>query len=291
MNIKYEKPNVIAEIGCNHKGEMEIAKQLLTIAAQSHVEVAKFQKRTNKELLSEEQYNAPHPNPINSYGDTYGEHREYLEFDIDQHKELKAFTESLGLIYSTSIWDTTAAKEIVSINPVLIKVPSACNNHFEMLQVLRDDYMGEVHISLGMTTKTEEEQILSFFEKTQQTNRLVLYACTSGYPVPFDDICMLEVVRIKEKFQDRVKAIGFSGHHLGIAVDIAAYALGATWVERHFTLDRTWKGTDHAASLEPTGLRKLARDLKATHKALTFKQSDILDIEKVQREKLKYRKQ
>jgi len=291
MNTKYERPNVIAEIGCNHKGEMEIAKQLLTITAQLDVEVAKFQKRTNRELLTEKQYNAPHPNPLNSYGDTYGAHREHLEFDVNQHKELKTYAEGLGLIYSTSVWDTTAAKEIVSINPVLIKVPSACNNHFEMLQVLRDDYMGEVHISFGMTTKLEEEQIVSFFEETQQANRLVLYACTSGYPVPFEDICMLEVVRIKEKFQDRVKAIGFSGHHLGIAVDIAAYALGATWVERHFTLDRTWKGTDHSASLEPTGLRKLARDLKATHKALTFKQSDILDIEKVQRDKLKYRKQ
>jgi N-acetylneuraminate synthase len=291
MNTNYEKPNVIAEIGCNHKGEMDIAKQLLTIAAQSYIEVAKFQKRTNRELLTEEQYNAPHPNPINSYGDTYGAHREYLEFDVNQHKELKTYAEGLGLIYSTSVWDTTAAKEIVSINPVLIKVPSACNHHFEMLQVLRDDYKGEVHISFGMTTKLEEEQIVSFFEETQQANRLVLYACTSGYPVPFEDICMLEVSRIKEKFQDRVKAIGFSGHHLGIAVDIAAYALGATWVERHFTLDRTWKGTDHSASLEPTGLRKLARDLKATHKAFTFKQSDILDIEKVQREKLKYRKQ
>ena len=78
---------------------------------------------------------------------------------------------------------------------------------------------------------------------------------------------------------------------IGIAIDNAAFALGASWVERHFTKDRTWKGTDHAASLEPTGLRKLARDLKATHKALTFKQSDILEIEKVQRDKLKYRKQ
>ena len=102
---------------------------------------------------------------------------------------------------------------------------------------------------------------------------------------------MLEIVRIKEKFESRVKHIGFSGHHLGIAVDIAAYTLGATWIERHFTLDRTWKGTDHAASLEPTGLRKLARDLKATYKSFSYKQSEILDIEKVQREKLKYRKQ
>lgn len=291
MNIKYKNPFVIAEIGCNHKGEMDIAKELLKVAAYSGVEVAKFQKRNNKELLTEEQYNAPHPNPINSYGDTYGAHREFLEFNIQQHKELKEYAESLGLIYSTSVWDTTSAKEIVSLEPVLIKVPSACNNHFEMLKVLRDNYKGDVHISFGMTTKEEEEEIVSFFEETDQGKRLVVYSCTSGYPVPFVDICMLEIVRIKEKFENRVKAIGFSGHHLGIAVDVAAYTLGATWVERHFTLDRTWKGTDHSASLEPTGLRKLARDLKATHKALTYKKTDILEIEQVQRDKLKYRKQ
>jgi sialic acid synthase len=288
--MHYKSPKVIAEIGCNHKGEMSIAKELLTIAAQSGVEVAKFQKRNNKELLTQEQYNTPHPNPINSYGATYGAHREFLEFNVNQHKELKKFAESLGIMYSTSVWDTTSAKEIVSLNPVLIKVPSACNNHFEMLKVLRDEYSGEVHISFGMTTKDEEEEIVSFFEENNQGNRLVVYSCTSGYPVPFEDMCMLEIVRIKEKFENRVKAIGFSGHHLGIAVDIAAYTLGAEWVERHFTLDRTWKGTDHAASLEPTGLKKLARDLKATHKALSYKQSDILAIEQVQRDKLKFRK-
>ena len=126
---------MIAEIGCNHKGEIEIAKQLLRVAAESGVEVAKFQKRNNKELLAKEQYNAPHPNPINSYGDTYGEHREFLEFNVNQHKELKEYTERLGLVYSTSVWDTTSAKEIVTLNPELIKVPSACNNHFEMLKV------------------------------------------------------------------------------------------------------------------------------------------------------------
>jgi sialic acid synthase len=288
--MHYKSPKVIAEIGCNHKGEMSIAKELLTIAAQSGVEVAKFQKRNNKELLTQEQYNTPHPNPINSYGATYGAHRDFLEFNVNQHKELKKFAESLGIMYSTSVWDTTSAKEIVSLNPVLIKVPSACNNHFEMLKVLRDEYSGEVHISFGMTTKDEEEKIVSFFEAKNQGNRLVVYSCTSGYPVTFEDICMLEIVRIKEKFENRVKAIGFSGHHLGIAVDIAAYTLGAEWVERHFTLDRTWKGTDHAASLEPTGLKKLSRDLKATHKALSYKQSDILAIEQVQRDKLKFRK-
>jgi len=88
-------------------------------------------------------------------------------------------------------------------------------------------------------------------------------------------------------FALRVKSVGFSGHHLGVAVDSAAIALGAEWVERHFTLDRTWKGTDHAASLEPDGMRKLVRDCKAVHKALTYKSNEILDIEDVQRKKLK----
>jgi N-acetylneuraminate synthase len=107
--------------------------------------------------------------------------------------------------------------------------------------------------------------------------------------VPFQDICLLEIPRIIQTYKADVKDIGFSGHHLGIAVDIAAYALGANWVERHFTKDRTWKGTDHAASLEFAGLQKLARDLNAVHQSLTTKSSEILGIEQVQRDKLKYR--
>ena len=289
MKISYKPPKVIAEIGCNHKGEIDLAKELISVAAHSGVEVVKFQKRNNIELLSEKQYNAPHPNPMHSYGETYGAHREFLEFNIIQHKELKEYAESEGLTYSTSVWDVTSTKEIVSIDPELIKVPSANNNHFEMLKVLRDEYTGDVHISFGMTTKKEEEYIVSFFEETNQSQRLILYSCTSGYPVPFEDVCLIEITRIKERFKNRVKEIGFSGHHLGIAVDVAAYTLGATWIERHFTLDRTWKGTDHSASLEPTGLRKLSRDLKATYKSLTYKQSDILSIEQVQRDKLKFR--
>ena len=120
----YKQPNVIAEIGCNHKGEIQIAKDLIKIAAESNVQVVKFQKRNNIELLSEEQYNAPHPNPMHSYGKTYGEHREFLEFTLDQHILLKNYTEQLNLIYSTSVWDITSAKQIISLNPILIKVPS-----------------------------------------------------------------------------------------------------------------------------------------------------------------------
>ncbi len=287
----YKKPFIIAEIGCNHKGEMEIAKELIKVAKIfCKVDAVKFQKRNNKELLTEEQYNQPHPNPINSYGDTYGKHREYLEFDIDQHRELKAYCEEIGIVYSSSVWDLTSAKEIASLNPKFIKIPSACNNNDEMLIWLCQNYLGEIHVSTGMTTKEEIEDLVRLFKNYEKNNDLVLYNCTSGYPVPFEDVCLLDINFLINKYGDTVKHIGFSGHHLGIAVDIAAYTLGANIVERHYTIDRTWKGTDHAASLEPMGLRKLARDLNAVYKALDYKNQDILPIEQVQRNKLKNQK-
>jgi len=273
-------------------GDMSIAKDLIRLSKDCGADYAKFQKRNNRELLTPEQYNAPHPVPYNSYGTTYGAHREFLEFSAEQHAELKAYAENIGIGYATSVWDTTSAREIIALQPDLIKVPSACNNHFEMLGMLRDNYQGEVHISFGMTTLEEIEKIILFFEETGAAkDRLVVYSCTSGYPVPFKDVCLLEIVRLRDNYMGRVKDFGFSGHHLGISIDIAAYTLGATWIERHFTQDRTWKGTDHAASLEMPGLHKLIRDLNNTFIALHYKQSEILDIEAVQREKLKYRKQ
>jgi N-acetylneuraminate synthase len=284
MNV----PQIIAEIGCNHKGNMLIAKEMIiTAATYCKVNVVKFQKRNNKELLSEDEYNAPHPNPCNSYGDTYGSHREFLEFNVGQHKQLKKWCEDLGITYSTSVWDITSAKEICTLNPSMVKIPSACNLNRKLLEYLCEHFEGEIHLSLGMTSKEEEEMIISFFESKGRNNDLVIYSCTSGYPVPFEDICLLEISRLKEQFAHRIKAIGFSGHHLGIAVDTAAVVLGAEWIERHYTLDRTWKGTDHAVSLEPEGLRKLVRDCTAVSVALQHKKEDILDIESIQRYKLK----
>ncbi|MBC3757766.1 N-acetylneuraminate synthase family protein [Hyunsoonleella sp. SJ7] len=287
----YKKPYVIAEIGCNHKGEMEIAKELIKVAKIfCNVDAVKFQKRNNKELLTEEQYNQPHPNPVNSYGATYGDHREYLEFSLKEHEELKAYCEEVGITYSTSVWDLTSAKQIASLNPDFIKIPSACNNNTMMLEWLCKNYEGELHISTGMTTKEEIDEVVNLFKTFGRNKDLVLYNCTSGYPVPFEDVCLLDINVLKEKYGGQIKHIGFSGHHLGIAVDVAAYTLGANIIERHYTLDRTWKGTDHAASLEPMGLRKLSRDLKAVYDSLSFKNQDILPIERVQRDKLKNQK-
>jgi N-acetylneuraminate synthase len=282
-------PQVVAEIGCNHKGNLATALELIAVAATfCKVDCVKFQKRSNRELLSPAQYAAPHPNPAHAYGATYGAHREFLELSLDDHKRLKEECERFHIGYASSVWDLTSAKEITSLRPGFIKIPSGTNQHFALLGYLCDEHQGEVHASLGMTTRAEEERLVRFFEQRGRAKDLVIYACTSGYPVPFEDLCLREITRLVESYGSYVKAVGFSGHHLGIAADVAALTLGASWVERHFTLDRTWKGTDHAASLEPDGMRKLTRDLRHVAKALTYRSSELLAIELPQRQKLKW---
>jgi N-acetylneuraminate synthase len=157
-----------------------------------------------------------------------------------------------------------------------------------MLSWLADAYEGEIQISTGMTTKKELDSIIKLFREKGRARDLVVYHCTSGYPVPFSDLCLLEITGLIESYGSDVKEIGYSGHNLGIAADIAAYTLGATVIERHFTLDRAWKGTDHAASLDPEAFKQLVFDLNAAHEALQYRGKEVLDIEEVQRKKLKW---
>jgi N-acetylneuraminate synthase len=289
INNSSTRPRIIAEIGCNHAGSMETAERMIHVAAHfCEVDAVKFQKRNPSTLLSPDEYNAPHPNAAHSYGTTYGEHREFLEFTTDQHRRLADVCKSAGVVYATSVWDIPSAQEMIGLTPDFIKVPSATNLNFDLLTLLCDAFDGQIHVSLGMTARNEEEDLINFLKAHDRLSSTVLYACTSGYPVPFEDICLGEITRLREKYGSMTAGIGFSGHHLGIAADVAAQTLGADWIERHFTLDRTMKGTDHAASLEPDGMRRLTRDVKAVAKALTFKEDEILPIEAVQREKLKW---
>ena len=283
---------LIAEIGCNHMGDVDIAEKMVRVAKDCGADGVKFQKRTPKLCLTEEKYNAPHPNPHNSFGKTYGEHREFLELDIEEHRYLRSLCHDLEILYGASVWDDRALREMVSLNPDFIKIPSALNQDYELIANAVNDFPGPLHVSTGMLTDSERRSLIKFLKEKVRTKRInypvyVLYACTSGYPVKFEDGCLLEIEALKEEHSERY-AVGFSGHHLGIAVDIAAMTLGAEYIERHFTLDRTWRGTDHAASLEPSGLAKLARDLKNVKMALGNKpEAGLLDVEAEQRRKLK----
>tara|TARA_B100000963_G_scaffold347085_1_gene353002 strand:+ start:619 stop:1488 length:870 start_codon:yes stop_codon:yes gene_type:complete len=287
--IKYKKPIIVAEIGCNHMGQLDVAYELIDLAKNSGADFAKFQKRNNKELLSKNEYESPHPNPINSYGSTYGEHREKLEFSIDTHHKLKKYCEKKGIGYSVSVWDLKSAEEVVNLNPEYIKIPSAMNNHHKLLEYLINNYDGQIHISTGMTYKKELESLKTLFKSKNKLKSLVIYSCTSGYPVEANEVCLMELLKLQKIFKNEIFDYAFSGHHKGIAIDISAYTLGATWIERHFTKDRTWKGTDHAASLEAPGMSKLSRNLNTVYDALKFKTQEILDIEKPQRNKLKFK--
>lgn len=283
-------PFVVLEVGCNHMGQLDLAKKMIESAAYTcGVSAVKFQKRNNFESLSIEQRNAPHPHPENSYGKTYGEHRDFLEFSLEQHAILKKYCESCGVIYSTSVWDLTSAKEIASLNPQYIKIPSAQNTNFKMLEWLCGNYKGEIQVSLGMTTPQEEDQIFELFKRYDNLSNLTLMACTSGYPIANEEACLLEIIRLKEKFGGLVKRIGISGHYTNSALDIAAYVLGAEVIERHFTFDKTWKGTDHSASMIPDEVVKLMADLDAVSKALKYKETALLPVEEVQHKKLKYK--
>lgn len=278
---------IIAELCGNHKGSIQIAKKMIETAANyCGVDIIKFQKRNNRELLTEEEYNKPHPNPENSYGDTYGEHRESLEFSIEDHKELKTYCEEFGIEYSCSVWDLTSAKEIISLSPRFLKIPSAKNNNYELLEYVYDNFKGEVHISLGMTSNKEQENLYKFISDKKSLARTIIYHCISDYPVKYSDICLREIDNLKDKWE-LAKGIGFSGHHEGYSIDNIAVTFGCLYLERHFTLNKNWRGTDQMASLEPDEMRELVRNIRNTQAAWKYKNKDILDCEISQRKKLK----
>lgn len=272
------KIKIVCEIGCNHQGSMSQAKQLIKAAQIAGADYAKFQKRTNKDLLTAEEYNAPHPVPENSFGATYGEHREYLEFTLDQHYELKEYCKEVGIGYACSVWDIQAAREIAALDPDYLKIPSACNQDFELLEFCTGLTI-PLHISTGMTTQREFDELVDYigFENN------VIYACTSGYPVPFNEVNLNDVFFLGMDFE----VVGFSGHHIGINPDIAAMGLGATWIERHFTLNKNWKGTDHKCSLLPYELERLVQAAREIEQALIVPDDEILPSEVENRKKLK----
>ena len=285
---KFIRPTIVAEIGCNHQGNFNVAKKLIKKAALAGVNYVKFQKRSIKYLLGDKYYEK-HPVPSNSFGVNYGKHREFLEFNIKNHYDLYQECKKNKIKYAVSVWDKKSALLFLKSKIKLdyIKIPSASNLDFELLDVICEKFKKDIHISLGMTTEKETDKIFNFVLKKKRNKDLVFYSCTSEYPSKAENVHLLEITNLKNKYSKFIKSIGFSGHHLGISLDNAAYTLGAEYIERHFTLDRTMKGTDHAASLEPQGIEKLSRNLNNIFKALTFRKDKFSISEKNMREKLK----
>ncbi|MHA2279381.1 MAG: N-acetylneuraminate synthase family protein [Promethearchaeota archaeon] len=262
---------------------MDRAKELVQLARLSGADYVKFQKRNPDESVPEGMKDEPHPNARFAYGDTYLEHRLALELNIEQHRELKTHCEGIGIDYASSVWDITSARQIISLSPDYVKVPSACNMDEPLLTMLANEYEGDIHISTGMIMLGEKIELCALIVSLGIQDRTVLYHCTSEYPCPFEHLYLLEL----EQLQDYpIKAVGFSNHGYGIAADIVAYMLGAAWIERHFVDDRTFPHTDASASLEPDGLRRLCRDLKAIRKTLKYKET-ISEEELKQRKKLR----
>ena len=224
----FKKPIIIAEIGCNHMGSLNLAKKMIVAAKNSGADYVKFQKRDNKYLLGKK-YFEKHPIAENSFGKNYGKHRDFLEFSFEQHKELIKFAKKKRIKYSTSVWEKNSAIQFIKIQNQLdyIKIPSACNLDFELLNVIADKFKKKIHISFGMTKKNEIEKVLKFFKKKRRSKDLVIYQCCSSYPSKFKDMNLLNIKLLKEKYKNYFYEVGFSGHHLGISADIAAYTLGA----------------------------------------------------------------
>lgn len=282
--MEYVPAKVVAEIGCVHIGSLERAKNLARLAALCGADYVKLQKRNPADSVPLHMQDQPHPNQSYSYGDTYLEHRIALELSIEDHAELKKYCESIKVGYTTSVWDIVSAREVISLNPDFIKIPSACNMNEQLLKVLATEYQGDIHISTGMIVTGEKVDLYAMLSDLNLQNRVVMYHCTSEYPCPFEHLYLMEIKRLESA---PTKSIGFSNHGYGISADIVAYTLGAQWIERHFVDDRTFRHTDASASLEPDGLRRVCRDLKAAYKALKHKGSSITEEELKQRKKLR----
>lgn len=282
--------NFIAELCCNHNGNKETCFKMIDQLKDVGVTYIKLQKRDNDLWLKHkpEVFGAPHPCPENSFGTLYYEHRKKLELDIDTHKEIRDYCHSNNLKYGCSVFDIPSAKSIISIEPDFIKVPSPSNNNFDLIQYCCDNFKKDIYISFGMTTKEEFEKIINILQETGAMRRTVLFVTTSGYPVVPEETNLTRITELINNYGKKCKAVAFSGHHAGTVLDIAAYMLGAKYIERHITLDRNAKGTDHKVALYPCEVGELLKNISDIEKAMNCKKTDILNVEKNNRRKLKW---
>ncbi|XP_078418988.1 N-acetylneuraminic acid synthase a [Cetorhinus maximus] len=252
---------IIAEIGQNHQGSIEIAKQMIRMVKECGADCAKFQKSELEHKFNKRALERPYPSK-HSWGATYGDHKRYLEFSHEQYRELSKFAQEVGIFFTASGMDEMAVEFLHELNVPFFKVGSSDTNNFPYLEKAAKKGRPMV-ISSGMQSMQTMREV---YKTVKPINtKFCFLQCTSAYPVQPEDTHLRIITEYKKEFPDI--PIGYSGHETGIAISIAAVALGAKVLERHVTMDKTWKGNDHQASLEPSELRELVHSIRTVEKA------------------------
>lgn len=253
---------IIAEIGHNHQGSLEKARQLFKAAAECGVNAVKMQKRDNKSLFTRAAYHKPYENE-NSFGPTYGLHREALEFGRAEYVELQNYAKELGVTMFATAFDIPSADFLAGLDMPIYKIASGDLKNTPLLRHVAK--LGKPMII--STGGANMEDVLRAYDVIIPLNQqLAILQCTSSYPAEHHDLNLRVIETFRAQFPENV--IGLSDHENGIAMATAAYVLGARIVEQHFTINHTWKGTDQVFSLEPIGMKKLVRDLRRLREAL-----------------------
>jgi N-acetylneuraminate synthase len=261
----------IAEIGINHNGDMQIAKQLIDVAVLAKCDAVKFQKRTPEICVPMDQRNKERDTPWGTM--TYMAYRERVEFSADDYAEIDRYCKEKGIHWFASPWDIPSVDFLEAFDPVCYKIPSACVTDLELIKAAAQTGR-PVILSTGMSTM---EQIHAAVDQTDVDN-LIITHCTSAYPCRHGEVNLRMMATLRKEFPR--SPIGYSGHEIGVQVSVAAAALGATVIERHITVDRAMWGSDQAASLEPPGLMRLVRDIRVVEEAMGDGVKKIYDSEK-----------
>lgn len=257
-----EEPYVVAEIGINHNGDFDLCKKMIAMAAHVGVDAVKMQKRTIEEMYTKEALDAPYDKPY-AFGRTYGEHKHFLEFSDEQFIELQKYTHSLGIEFLVSGFDSSGFEFIEHVlNVPVHKVASPFVTDYPLLKQVAQ-YGKPIFLSTGMHTMEEIEDAVKFIK--QFNDKLMVFHAVTMYPVPNSKVNLNVLTTFKERLGTLV---GYSSHDTGVVIPAAAVALGACVIEKHFTLDRTMRGPDHAASVEPRGMELIKKYCTSVHDSL-----------------------
>jgi N-acetylneuraminate synthase len=247
---------IIAEIGINHNGDVDLAKRLISVALAAGCDAVKFQKRTVEVVYTAEELAKPRENP---FGPTNGDLKYGLEFEQEEYEEVNAFCKSIKMLWFASPWDEGSVDFLEQFHPPVYKIASASLTDDRLLCHIRSTGK-PIILSTGMSTYAEIDHAVEILGKED----LALMHATSTYPATYPELNLRAIPTMAARYG---VPVGYSGHETGIPTSVCAAALGACCVERHITMDRAMWGSDHAASLEPNGISRLVRDIRLWEQA------------------------